>query len=284
MMTQARPSASTSSDSLKSCCVMPSTASMTRATTSQRRMARKARSTDRPSAPSGDDLMATRLRMPAVSMSLNFRPSGSLTSVSMASRVVPRMLLTMDLSLPVMALTRLLLPTLGRPTMATAISDLSTSSSSALGGGGSALTRASMRSPVPVPLMALMAMGEWPSAQKSAACSSALPTFSHLFTARMTGFLGCVLRSQDTTSSSAPVIPVWPSTTNMRTFASSIPAAACLSIAVGSSTEEISRMALLCCASGSLAASDIRPPVSIMTNSRSPQEARMYSRSRVTPA
>lgn len=46
---------------------------------------------------------------------------------------------------------------------------------------------------------------------------------------------------------------------------------------VGSSTEEISRMALLCCASGSLAASDIRPPVSIMTNSRSPQEARMYS-------
>lgn len=161
-----------------------------------------------------------------------------------------------------MALTRLLLPTLGRPTMATAISDLSTSSSctsphphfttsdqvltsafcswsqgackpfhhvdwrlitwtataggegpavkqarggrsatghcrwqagsrvwlgtSALGGGGSALTRASMRSPVPVPLMALMAMGEWPSAQKSAACSSALPTFSHLFTARMT--------------------------------------------------------------------------------------------------
>jgi hypothetical protein len=46
--------------------------------------------------------------------------------------------------------------------------------------------RASIRSPVPVPEMAEMAMGWWPSSQKSAACSSARATFSHLFTASTT--------------------------------------------------------------------------------------------------
>lgn len=144
-------------------------------------------------------------------MSLKERPSASVMSVSIASRVVPRMLLTMDRSLPVginerfdrkrnkpgearwtlhpqipewseksctqhasqqstcspsvnlsmpqfltvlnqtrvcfgkmetvqlpvMALTRLLLPTLGRPTIATAMADLSMSCSSTSFGGGS---------------------------------------------------------------------------------------------------------------------------------------------------
>ena len=54
-------------------------------------------------------------------------------------------------------------------------------------------------------LMAEMAMGVWPSAQKSAACSSAFCTFSHLFTASTTcssGSLKVVPSSADTSQTS----------------------------------------------------------------------------------
>ncbi len=43
----------------------------------------------------------------------------------------------------------------------------------------------------------------------------------------------------------------------------------------GSSLSEMRRIAALCCASGSLAASDMRPPVSTTTKSRLPQNARV---------
>lgn len=51
-----------------------------------------------------------RLRMPAVSMSLSLVPSGRVSSVSMASRVVPLMSHTITRSSPHSAFSRLLLP------------------------------------------------------------------------------------------------------------------------------------------------------------------------------
>jgi len=60
-----------------------------------------------------------RLRMPAVSTSTKRCPSSSLKSVSMASRVVPLILDTMVRSRPTMEFTSELLPTFGRPQMAT---------------------------------------------------------------------------------------------------------------------------------------------------------------------
>lgn len=63
-------------------------------------MAMRALFTLRGSAPSLESATAVRLRMPAVSISLKARPSGSDTSMSIASRVVPLMGLTMDLSSP----------------------------------------------------------------------------------------------------------------------------------------------------------------------------------------
>ncbi len=64
------------------------------------------------------------------------------------------------------------LPTLGRPTMATARALSVDSVASLVLGGGSSATSCSIRSPVPVPLMAETAIGSRPSSQKSATCSS----------------------------------------------------------------------------------------------------------------
>ena len=64
------------------------------------------------------------------------------------------------------------LPTLGRPMMATARALSEESISSADLGGGSIPTSCSIRSPVPVPLMADTAIGSRPSCQKSAICKA----------------------------------------------------------------------------------------------------------------
>ena len=64
------------------------------------------------------------------------------------------------------------LPTLGRPMMATARALSEASTSSADLGGGSIPTSCSIRSPVPVPLMADTAIGSRPSCQKSAICKA----------------------------------------------------------------------------------------------------------------
>jgi len=158
-------------------------------------------------------------------------PPGPTTSVSTASRVVPATGDTIDRSAPASALSRLLLPTLGRPMMATATGASPAAAASSGRAGGSAATRRSSRSPEPEPLMADTATGSRPSAQKSAACTSASATFSHLLTASSTGVPGCVRRSQAAISSSAAVTPACPSTTMTSTSASAAPAAACRSIA-----------------------------------------------------
>ena len=62
------------------------------------------------------------------------------------------------------------LPTFGRPMMATARALSEDSTASGFLGGGSNAMSCSMRSPVPVPLMADTAIGSKPSCQKSATC------------------------------------------------------------------------------------------------------------------
>mmetsp|Transcript_5813 Transcript_5813/g.12841 ORF Transcript_5813/g.12841 Transcript_5813/m.12841 type:complete len:296 (-) Transcript_5813:708-1595(-) len=224
--TAARPSAAASSLSLKSCCVMPSEPSITITTISARLMALRARSTDSCSAPSLESATLVLLRMPAVSIKVRRCPDGSVTSVSTASRVVPLMSHTMERSSPQMAFNRLLLPTLGRPTMAmlSGASDVSASSRDL--GGGSVTMRESSSSPVPVPVMADTAMGVRPSSQKSETMRSDLTVFSHLLTASTTGFWGWFCLSHDRISRSPDCRPACPSTSSTRESASATPAAA----------------------------------------------------------
>ena len=63
-------------------------------------MAWRARLTLSGSAPSSELATAVRLRMPAVSIRVKRLPSGVVSSVSMASLVVPLIALTIDLSSP----------------------------------------------------------------------------------------------------------------------------------------------------------------------------------------
>ena len=101
----------------------------TSATTSARRIAERALPTASPSAASvGEEETAARRLIPAVSTSRNnldptpsaAEPGGPRTTASTASRVVPATGLTMARVPPAMALSRLDLPALGLPTMATA--------------------------------------------------------------------------------------------------------------------------------------------------------------------
>mmetsp|Transcript_13464 Transcript_13464/g.39082 ORF Transcript_13464/g.39082 Transcript_13464/m.39082 type:complete len:349 (-) Transcript_13464:382-1428(-) len=282
--THALPSAATYSESLKSCWVTPSDASMTSTATSARRTAWNARSTDSGSAPSFPDAIEALFRTPAVSMSLKQRPSGIWISVSIASRVVPAIELTMDRSFPTNEFSNELFPTFGRPMMAILTGTLASSMSPYPSGGGKPWAAASSSSPVPLPLIADTAIGSIPSSQNTAACSSAFPTFSHLFTASVTDFPGCDCRSHTNTSSSEDVGPVCPSTTIITESDSTTAAAACRSIAVGRNFSEMERIAASrCVASGNSSALLISPPVSTSIKSRPPQFARVYSRSRVTP-
>mmetsp|Transcript_8771 Transcript_8771/g.26590 ORF Transcript_8771/g.26590 Transcript_8771/m.26590 type:complete len:275 (-) Transcript_8771:644-1468(-) len=200
--TTAAPSAAASSDNLKSCCVTPSLASTTMTVTSARRIARNARSTLIGSAPSLVSATRARLRMPAVSIRTNDCPL-MVTSVSTASRVVPLMSHTMERSSPTIALSRLLLPTLGRPTMATlsGASSLGSSVSSERGGGKAAASASSI-SPVPDPEMADTGSGSSPSSQNSDAMRSACAWLSHLLATSTRRLLGCAFRSHCTISRS----------------------------------------------------------------------------------
>ena len=87
--------------------------------------------------------------MPAVSSNFQRLPSRSIV-VSIVSRVVPRIGLTIARFSPQTALSRLDLPTLGRPMIASWIG----SSSSTSGVGGRWVSRASSSSAVPAPWMA----------------------------------------------------------------------------------------------------------------------------------
>mmetsp|Transcript_27572 Transcript_27572/g.70244 ORF Transcript_27572/g.70244 Transcript_27572/m.70244 type:complete len:340 (+) Transcript_27572:685-1704(+) len=267
--TTARPSAAAISVSRKSCCVMPSDASITATTTSARRMARSARSTLITSAPSLLSATLVLFLMPAVSMSLTLWPPGSVTSVSTASRVVPLMSHTMTRSSPQMALSRLLLPTFGLPTIATARGVSSSRIASPLGSGSTCVISSSS-SAVPVPVMADSVCGWTPSSQKSATAMSALEELSHLLTASSSGLSGWFCRSQSSTSLSPACTPTLPSHTKMTTSASATPAAAWRSIAAGRPAAVMDLMALARTSAGSALASLMRPPVSIMTNSLPP--------------
>ena len=83
--------------------------------------------------------------IPAVSININFCPSFS-TGESIASLVVPGILLTISLSSPNILLISDDLPTFGLPIMATFIASSSSSSASS---GGNSLITASRRSPSP---------------------------------------------------------------------------------------------------------------------------------------
>mmetsp|Transcript_39653 Transcript_39653/g.101352 ORF Transcript_39653/g.101352 Transcript_39653/m.101352 type:complete len:237 (+) Transcript_39653:1215-1925(+) len=99
----------------------------------------------------------------------------------------------------------------------------------------------------------------------------------------MTGLPGCLTRSQSSTSRSAPVSPCCPSTMNNTLSASKMPAAACHSMESGRSFSVSRSGCTLMTSVGRSCARLSRPPVSTTTNSLSPQKARVYMRSRVTP-
>ena len=126
--------------------VMPVVASIISRATSARSMALNERRTLNCSTPGS---ILPRLRMPAVSISVTSSPFTSIL-VSVASRVVPGIGLTIARSCPTSLFSRLDFPAFGLPTMA--ILMLSSSSSAAC--SGKAATSASSRSPVPVPCTA----------------------------------------------------------------------------------------------------------------------------------
>ncbi len=111
-----------------SCDVMPVVASINSRATSARSMALNERRTLNCSTPGS---IFPRRRMPAVSISVTSRPFTSIF-VSVASRVVPGIGLTMARSSPTSLFNRLDLPAFGLPT--SAILMLSSSSSSACSG------------------------------------------------------------------------------------------------------------------------------------------------------
>mmetsp|Transcript_13818 Transcript_13818/g.45435 ORF Transcript_13818/g.45435 Transcript_13818/m.45435 type:complete len:287 (+) Transcript_13818:367-1227(+) len=192
--TSAHPSSIARSAILKSWSTAPTVASTTSTTQLARRIALKARSTEKNSDESFLLAACTfdRLRIPAVSMSTKRSPVGSSTRVSMASRVVPLKLLTMERSSPTMELSKELLPTLGRPTMATAMSGSSAAASSSTASfwSGKASRTWSKRSATPLPDMALTGKGSWPNSQNATACASPFVVDSHLLTARKKGLSG----------------------------------------------------------------------------------------------
>ena len=111
------------------------------AATSVRRSARIARTTLIGSAPSLLLFTLARRRMPAVSTRVSGVPSGSATSLSTASCVVPERSDTIARCVPVMAFTSEDLPTLGRPMIATASGASRVVASSRCGGGSACAAR-----------------------------------------------------------------------------------------------------------------------------------------------
>mmetsp|Transcript_56049 Transcript_56049/g.177614 ORF Transcript_56049/g.177614 Transcript_56049/m.177614 type:complete len:284 (-) Transcript_56049:201-1052(-) len=183
-ITTAFPSCSARTARRKSCSVAPMTASRTSTVTSERRMARRALLTLSSSAPSLLFPTLARFRMPAVSISLYTWPSSICTLVSIASIVVPLMALTIERSSPQMALSKLLLPTLGRPTMAM-LSSPPMSPWASMSGGGRESQTWSRRSEVPVPWRPETASGSpSPRLQNSLAWVGPWVGDSHLLIAR----------------------------------------------------------------------------------------------------
>ena len=121
--------------------------------------------------------------MPAVSTSTKVR-SPRWSTVSIASRVVPGTSETITRSSPSKALSRLDLPTFGRPRMATRIASSPTSCGPL---PGSMITTASSRSPVPWPCWAESGTGSPSPSRWNSKASASWSGSSILFASRITG-------------------------------------------------------------------------------------------------
>ncbi len=155
--------------------------------------------------------------MPAVSMKRKV-PSCVVTAVSMASRVVPAISLTMVRGSPTMALNSDDLPALGRPTMATGIS--AGASLAAASPGRSApvsSTSRSSSSAVPRPCVELTISGSPKPSWYSSWAALTAPGSSILLAASTTGTRR--RRSTSAISKSSASGPARPSTTKSTTSA-----------------------------------------------------------------
>ena len=197
-----------------------------------------------------------------MSTRISLRPSTSI-GVSIASRVVPATSDTITRSRPRNALTRLDLPTFGRPI--TARRTTSSSSSATSSSSGSSSTRRSSRSPVPRPWAAETATGSprpspWKSCASTRSCGASI-----LFAATTIGRLP--RRRMSAISWSPGRMPARASTTSSATWASASAARAWSWIET---------------ASGS-SSSRSTPPVSISVKLRPFQSVESSLRSRVMP-
>ena len=170
----AQPALRASSATVRSWSVTPSEESTSTSATSAPRAASMARSSLQYST---SCRCLRRRRRPAVSIRRYVVPSRS-RRMSMESRVVPGTSETITRGAPTSALTRLDLPTFGRPRMATRISSLTSSWRAASGISASRSTIRSSRSPEPVPCRPETGTGSpRPSAWNSTASRSTTSDF-----------------------------------------------------------------------------------------------------------
>src|SRR5918993_303893 len=214
--------------------------------------------------------------MPAVSTKRT-GPSSVSTRVSMASRVVPGRSWTTARSSPVSRLNSVDLPTLGRPTIATAtpavpmpsLFSVSTGASSngttsSAPSSGKNVTAASSRSPVPRPCRALTGYGSPRPRVSRSHTAGSWAVSSTLFATSRTGLPD--RRATSATWASSSVTPTMASTTSRTTSASASAFSDCL----------------LTLASRSVPPT-VHPPVSTRRKDRPSQSASTSLRSRVTP-
>src|ERR1700736_5576853 len=150
--------------------------------------------------------------MPAVSTKRHVVPPSSMSS-STGSRVVPATGSTSERSCPASLLSRLDLPTFGRPRSATRRGPPSSSSAS-FGASGSASRITSSRSPLPRPCSALTGTGSPSPSDQSAATSGSALVSSTLLAATTTGLPD--RRSTAATAAAAAVTPTVASPTNRK--------------------------------------------------------------------
>ena len=151
------------------------------------------------------------------------------STVSTASRVVPGISLTISRSRPRSALTRLDLPTFGRPRIATRIAS-SDSEGRPGGASRSSSTRMrSSRSPLPIPCSAEIGIGSPSPSRCSSSANGSWLGSSILFASTSTGL--CASRRICATSSSPGVTPAHASTTKSTRSASATASRACCAIA-----------------------------------------------------
>ena len=163
-----------------------------------------------------------------MSIRTNVRSPRSST-VSTASRVVPGISLTISRSRPRSALTRLDLPTFGRPRIATRIASSDREGRPAGASRSSSATTRSSRSPEPVPCWPEMGIGSPSPSRCSSSASGSWPGSSILFARTSTGL--CASRRIWATSSSPGVTPARASTTKSTRSASPTASRACCAIA-----------------------------------------------------